>query len=304
MQAIPVKKGEAMKSCHTIAAVILVAALYLGLAMGQSQTSRGENAAPWYRAAFAQMQDPSITPQQTKALSLILNGTISYDDSEFKQLVEKNHPALETLFRGASLSNCDWGLDYRRGENVPVDYVQKALALGRINVLYTLHMLIAGDKDSAVRALISGLRFSQNVANGGSIFAALSAKTLITEHIKAATLHFAQLSSSQQTALQSAVKQLGANSVDWQSAVKRDLESLQPRFSRDPRCSESLNRITSSYIATLVDYSMLPHLQQTIAKAPKSVSDVIPNPKRLLEQKQELAYLVEELSHMSAARVR
>ena len=224
--------------------------------------------------------------------------------AKFKQLVEKNHTALETLFRGASLSSCDWSLDYRRGENVPVDYTQKALALGRINVLYTFHMLIARDKDSAARALILGLRFSQNVAAGGSIFAALSAKILITEHIKAATQHFAQLSSSQQAALRSAVIQLGANGVDWQSAVKRDLESLQPRFARDPRSSESLNRITSSYLATLEDSSMLPHLQQTIAKAPKSVSDVIPNPKRLLEQKQELAYLVEQLSRHSPANVR
>jgi len=293
-----------MKFRHTVAAVILVSALFLGLAMGRSQTSRGENAAPWYRAAFAQMRGSSLTPQQAKDLSLILEGTIPYDDSEFKQLVEKNRLALETLFRGASLSSCDWGLDYRRGENVSVDYARKALALGRMNVLYAFHMLIAGDTGSAARALISGLRFSQNVANGGSIFAALSAKTLITEHIKAAALHFSQLPFPQQTALHSAARQLGADGVDWPSAVKRDLESLQPRFSQDPRCSESLSRITSSYIATLSDDSMLPRLERTIAEAPKSVSDVIPNPKRLLEQKQELAHLVEELSRMSPANGR
>ena len=66
------------------------------------------------------------------------------------------------MARGTALPKCDWGLDYI-GEDTPVDYARSALALGRLNVLYAFHLLIAGDKDGAVSAIKAGLRFSQDV---------------------------------------------------------------------------------------------------------------------------------------------
>jgi hypothetical protein len=41
------------------------------------------------------------------------------------------------------LFHIDRASDYRFGEDVPVEYAQKALALGRLDVVYASHLLIA-----------------------------------------------------------------------------------------------------------------------------------------------------------------
>jgi hypothetical protein len=107
----------------------------------------GDNAALRYWSAFAEMQDAAITDEQVRALRSIFDGTAPYDDQKFKDLVDKNARALETMARGTALSNCDWGLEYQIGPDFPMDYPVKAVALARLNVLYGFHLLSKGDKD-------------------------------------------------------------------------------------------------------------------------------------------------------------
>jgi hypothetical protein len=109
-----------------------------------------------------------------------------FDISRYNDLIQKNTPALEIMERGTSLPNCDWGLDYGLGGEVPVDYARKALALGRLNILYAMHLYHSGNKDGAIGALAAGLRFSHDLANGGSLFATLAAKDLLVTHLTAA----------------------------------------------------------------------------------------------------------------------
>jgi hypothetical protein len=274
-----------------ISGVILLVVLSVSPAAAQQKPNLGDNAALRYWAAFAQMQDYAITDAEAKKLNGILDGPVPYDDSQYKDLVEKNQPALETMARGAALPRCDWGLDYKLAEDVPVDYARKALALGRLNVLYAFHLSIAGDKDGAVNAIAAGLRFSQDVANGGSLFATLAAKSLLITHLRAIAfvLHTEQLSAAQRSVLQKAIAQLGPDALDWPSAAKRDLESLRGRYSSDPQGSAALTRIISSYVATLNDPSNMPAMKEVIAGAPQSLADLIPNPQRVLEEKQNLS---------------
>jgi hypothetical protein len=273
-----------------ISGLILVVVLLGASAAAQQKPNLGDNAALRYWAAFAQMQDYALTDAEAKKLNGILDGPVPYDDSQYKDLVEKNRPALETMARGAALPRCDWGLDYKLAEDVPVDYARKALALGRLNVLYAFHLSIAGDKDGVVNAIAAGLRFSQDVANGGSLFATLAAKSLLVTHLRAIAfvLHAEQLSAAERTVLQNAVVQLGPDALDWPSAAKRDLESLRGRYS-DPQGSTALTRIISSYVAALSDPSKMPATKEIIASAPQSLADVIPNPQRVLEEKQDLS---------------
>jgi hypothetical protein len=147
-----------MKILNTILSMILIALLSAGSALAQRNTSLTENAALRYWSAFSEVQDSGITDQQAKELNAILDGTAPYDDSKYEDLLEKNTLALEIMARATSLPNCDWGLDYGLGHDVPVDYARKALVLGRLNVLYAFHLLKTGNKDGAVRALAAGLR--------------------------------------------------------------------------------------------------------------------------------------------------
>lgn len=270
-----------------ISSLILIALLTAGSALAQRNPSLKENAALRYWSAFSEVQDSGITDQQAKELNAILDGTAPYDDSKYKELLEKNKLALEIMTRATSLPNCDWGLDYGLRDDVPVDYARKALVLGRLNVLNAFHFFITGNKDGGVRALTAGLRFSHDVADGGSLFATVIAKDLLVTHLRAVSeaLHLEQLSAMQRTRLQQAVAGLGPHGVDWQAAMKVEMGLLnKPPWQE----SISLVRVTQAYLASVNDPSQLSKLEQLLASVPQPLRDVIPNPKEVLEQEQEL----------------
>jgi hypothetical protein len=280
-----------MKILNIVSSLILIALLSEGSALAQRNTSviLRENAALRYWSAFSEIQDSAITDQQAKELNSILEGTAPYDDSKYADLLEKNALALEIMTRGTSLPNCDWGLDYGLGHDVPVEYARKALVLGRLNVLYAFHLLKTGNKDGAVRTLAAGMQFSHDVANGGSLFATLIAKDLLVNHLRAVAgaIHTEQLSANQRSRLQSSVARLGEG-LDWPAAAKRDLEALRGDYAGNPQSSAALTRIISSYVAALNDESRLAALNQAIEGAPQELANVIPSAKRVLEQKQDL----------------
>jgi hypothetical protein len=259
----------------------------------QQAAKLGENAALRYWAAFAQMEDSAITADEAKTINSILDGNAPYDDRAYKDLLEKNKPALEIMARGTALPNCDWGLDYKMGSETPQEFVRRALILGRLNVLYALHLYAAGEKEKAAATLSAGLRFSHDVANGGTLFATLVAKTLLVAHLRTMTIasRSENISSAQRSLLQQAVARLGADGLDWQSAMRREFEIPH---GLDPQAASALAKIIPVYIDTLANSSALPDLQQKIAQAPRQCSEIIPNPERVLQAKQELTKKLQE----------
>jgi hypothetical protein len=256
-----------MKTPRLFATIILFMALQTYPVLSQQKATGGDNSALRYWTAFSEMQDSAISDEQGKQLNAILDGASPYDDGKYKDLVEKNKFALDIMARGASLPNCDWALDYEMGAALPVGYVWKARALGSLNILYVSHLMVGGDKDGAVRALAAGIRFSHDVANGGSLVSALVAQRMM---------------------LRKAAIQLGQLGLDWQSAARRDLESLRGNFPGDREVSVALTRIISAYIGAIEDPSKLSVLEDTIDKAPQKLVGLIPNLKRVLEQRREL----------------
>jgi len=284
-----------MKVVRVVSLILLCSAVPPGSAIAQQNTLLGQNAALRYWSAFAEMQDSAVSDQQARELNAILDGTAPYDDLKYRELAEKNRAAVETMARGTAIPNCDWGVDYALGPDAPVEYVRKSLTLGRLNVLYAFHLLQNGDKDGAVRSLTAGVRFSHDVANGGTLFATLVAKNLLATHIRAMAfaLHLGNLSAAQKSELQKALSPLGTDGLDWQSAVKREFEVPMPRL--DAKTSSTLAQISTAYQSVLSDPSALPKLQQMIASAPQQLRDLIPNPQRALAEKQDLA---DQLSQM------
>jgi hypothetical protein len=278
-----------MKPFNPILSMILLALLSAGSALAQRNSHIAENAALRYWSAVSEIQDAGISDQQAKELNAILDGVAPYDDSKYKDLLEKNALALELMARATSLPYCDWGLDYGLGHDLPVEYARKALVLGRLNVLYAFHLLKTGNKDGAVRALAAGLRFSHDVGNGGSLFATLIAKDLLVSHLKtiAGALHLEQLSATHRSQLQAAVARV-AEGLDWPMAAKRDLDALHADYAGNSQASSALTRIISSYVDAMNDDSRLPALNQAMEGAPQTLANVIPNAKRVLEQKQDL----------------
>lgn len=279
-----------MKRIHGITSVALAVLLAVGAAMGQRSVSLADNAALRYWAAFSQLQDAAITDEEAKELNSVLDTMSAFDLSKYSDLIQKNTLALEIMARGSSLPTCDWGLDYGLGGDVPVDYARKALVLGRLNILHAMQLYHSNNPDHAIEAVAAGLKFSHDVANGGSLFATLVAKDLLVTHLMtvSAAVRMGQLSTVQRSRLQNAVAALG-DGLDWPAAAKRDLDALAAQYSSDPRASAALHRINSSYAAFLKDESNLPGLLDAINHAPPEVANLIPSPKRVQEQKQELA---------------
>ena len=282
-----------MKLFSKSISTLLVTVSFAVPGWSQRSVPLGQNAALRYWSAMSVIQDAGISEQQAKELNAILDGSAPYDDSKYRDLLQKNRPALELMARGTSIPNCDWGLgwghDYEFGPDLPMEYVRRALVLGRLNVLYAFHLLNTGNRDATVDALAAGLEFSRDVGNGGSLFAALVAKDLLVSHLKAisSAVQSGQVSAAQRSRLQVAIGRLGKG-LDWQMAVKRDLESLRSISARTPQASAALTRIIFAYTAGMNDESMLPAVNQAIEASPEDLAQVIPIPDRVLEQKKEL----------------
>ena len=283
-----------MQPFNNITSTILIVVVLASSAPAQGIVSIAENAALRYWSAFSELKDAGITDQGAKEIPTILDGAAPYDDSKYKALLEKNTLALQIMDRGASLRNCDWGLDYGLGPDLPVEYARKALILGRLNVLYAFHLFKTGHKEEAVHALGAGLRFSHDVGNGGTLLATLIAKSLLVSHLKAITgaLRSEQLSSAQHWELQSAVTR--AEGLDWPMAAKRDLEALRQYYVGNSQTTTALNRIIPSYVAVLNDKLKLSALNQALEGAPQELAKLIPNAKQVLEQKQDLDKILQQ----------
>jgi hypothetical protein len=269
-------------------AITLLLVTSVAPACAQQGANINQNAALRYWSAFAEMQDSAITDEQTKELNQTLDGVTPYDDLKYRDLLAQNQRALDTMVRANSLPSCEWGLDYQLGSEAPVDYVRKGLALGRLNVLYAYHLSLTGDKDGAARALAAGLRFSHDLANGGSLFAAVVAKDLIVTHLRVVAFESRTggLSTRQKMLLQNAVTQLGPAGLDWQSSIRQEFEGHHGPDSKPP---VELTPIVPAYLRALDDASLLPRLQKLIASAPQTIQDTVPNPKRVLAEKDDLA---------------
>ena len=273
--------------------IILLAALS-PLRAEQPGAKPGDNAALRYWSAFAQMQDSAVTAEGARELQAILDGTAPYSDVKYRDLVERNRHAVETLQRGTSLPECDWGLDYQLGSGAPVEYVRKALALGRLNVLYGFHQLITGDRMGGIRTLAAGVRFSHDVAAGGPLIAALAAKTLLVSHLRGIDFaaHMQPLSADERKLLWSELDKVGTEGVDWGSAIRLEFEVLQRSGFAAPAALQEL------YQKALRDASRLSQLKQAMASTSQPVAGRIPNPQRVVDQKRELNEKLQECRAM------
>lgn len=90
--------------------LIVVLTLIHAKSVAQQAPAPGENAALQYYSAFLQMKDAEISDADVQELSEIIAGTKNYNEAKFGTLVDNNTEALRTMWAGAVLPTCDWGL--------------------------------------------------------------------------------------------------------------------------------------------------------------------------------------------------
>ncbi|HYG99729.1 MAG TPA: hypothetical protein VD837_11405 [Terriglobales bacterium] len=185
-------------------------------------------------------------------------------------------------------------MEYAQGLDVPLSYPAKAVALARLNILYAFHLQSIGDKEGSVRALVAGLRFSHDIANGAPmLIATLLAKDSLAKHLVAivSILHTNGFSPQQRLILRKALVQFGPDPLDWKSPLRREIEALRKGYeihSRPWPCFIPPTRIAQYWMRTIDDSSTLPEFERIIASQPRECRDFFPNTKRILTERQDL----------------
>lgn len=186
------------------------------------------NAALRYWLAFAEMQDQTTDKNTADLLEKTAAGEAPWDEAALGPILDRNRDAILALQRASKLPECDWGLEYEQGPNASVAYAPRARVLARLNTLYGMRMAAKGNTAAAVNAWLAGVRFSQHVAQGGSLIFALIGKTVLLANLQALTPPAAsgKLNAQQKHEIAEAVEGLPETGFDWGAALSYEQEPL------------------------------------------------------------------------------
>jgi hypothetical protein len=179
-----------------------------------------KNAALRYWIAFSEMQDlPADKPTQ-ELLEKTLSAEALWDEKRIAPILDANKFAIDIMQRATKLPDCDWGLEYEQGTRASIAYAPRARALSRLNTLEGMRQLASGNTQSATNTWLAGVRFSQDLARGGSLIFALMAKNALLANLQTLTLAAAsgQLTVAEHQQVTAAIHALPEDAFDWSAA--------------------------------------------------------------------------------------
>jgi hypothetical protein len=106
--------------------------------------------------------------------------------------------------------------------------VAKGSVLGRLNVLAGQRLAVGNQWAQAVDVWIAGVRFSQHLAQGGTLIAVLVGKSVLMPALNGLVKAAAQpsLDAAHRAALVAAIRALPDAGFDWDAAMTREGESV------------------------------------------------------------------------------
>ena len=184
------------------------------------------NAALRYWMAFAEMQDPSVDKMTQDLLEKTASGVAAWDEGRLGPILDANGPAIQAMQRATKLPECDWGLEYDRGPRASIAYAPRSRVLARLNVLEGMREMANGNSQAAVDTWLAGIRFSEHLANGGSLIFGLIAKSALLPNLHVLTIEARRghLSASQKKQISVRLKELRDDGFNW--GIAWELEEL------------------------------------------------------------------------------
>ncbi len=121
------------------------------------------NAAPHYRKAAALLATP--TPAEERILAEVKTISLGRATGDF---VRRSGPALEELYRGAALPECDWRPDFFQ-ESAPTSTLPTQFyRLGRIACLRIRHAFEQQEARAAAEESLKLLKVARDIGRGGT----------------------------------------------------------------------------------------------------------------------------------------
>jgi hypothetical protein len=229
-----------------IAACMLVASLTGSRVEAQAPS---QNAALRYWMAFAMMKDPPADQATADLLEQVVSNyqfaanKARWDEARIGPILDANAEALSIMQRGSTLPFCDWGLEYELGSDTPIAHIAKARVLGRLKILEGVRLFHQNRFAEAADAWLAAVRFSQHVANGGTLISALVGEALLTPALRflghpvtirrVSTLERA-LAPAQLAQIAAVVRSLPVQGVDWDAAIAREAATVRETQRKDP----------------------------------------------------------------------
>src|SRR5215468_9538122 len=161
------RSSDGVPHMKRVLEVLTTCAVAVCLLASRGDAQPATNAALRYWMAFALMKDPPDGRSGITAefLDRVGAGTAAWDETQLGSIVDDNREALMIMWRATKLPVCDWGLEYELGPQTPIAHLAKARVLARLNA-------------------VAGVRFSQHVANGGTLISLLSARLSLSPSLK------------------------------------------------------------------------------------------------------------------------
>jgi tetratricopeptide (TPR) repeat protein len=201
-----------------------VACAFLCVNTSVAQTKRPaptRNAALRYWLAFADLQDPPSDKTTADLLQKTAAGEAAWDEAKLGPILDKNEDAVRGMLRATKLPECDWGLEYDLGPRASIGYAPRARVLARLNTLYGMRLAAKGNAQEAVDAWLAGIRFSEHLAQGGSLVFSFIAKMGLLSNFRALTqaAQNGALTPAERTEVEEVVRALPETGFDWSAAL-------------------------------------------------------------------------------------
>ncbi len=152
-----------------------------------------------------------------------LNGHASWSEKALGSILDANSEAIGKMQRATKLPECDWGFEYDRLHRLPEAQVvlfMRARPLAELNALYGMREMAKGESQEAVDAWLAGIRFSQDLARGGTAIFVLVANRMMLPDLHALTgaIRKGQLNEAQKREVYATVSALPDDGLDWVGA--------------------------------------------------------------------------------------
>jgi hypothetical protein len=180
--------------------------------------------------AFALLQDPPADAATTDLVQRVADGKVPWDEGRLGAILDANADALEIMRRGSTLRSCDWGIEYDLGPNAPIAHLAKGRVLGRLNVLSGMRRAALGQRAEAVESWLTSVRFSQHLAQGGTLISLLSANAILMPTLNAVADAASRgaLDAGQKKRMLTVAQALPETGFDWADAMMREGDVLVP----------------------------------------------------------------------------